>query len=83
LAQLLNGDANGAKNTIDGINPDELTWKHYYVRAIAGARMNNQDVCTTNLAKAVQLSNEARNMAKEDLEFRNFFKNPLFQAAIR
>lgn len=83
LAQLLNGDANGAKNTIDKINPDELTWKHYYLRAIAGARMNNQDVCTTNLAKAVQLSNEARNMAKEDLEFRNFFKNPLFQAAIR
>ncbi len=83
LAQLLNGNANGAKNTIDGVNPDELTWKHYYVRAIAGARMNNQDVCTSNLAKAVQLSNDARNMAKEDLEFRNFFKNPLFQAAIR
>jgi tetratricopeptide (TPR) repeat protein len=83
LAQILNGDANGAKNTIDKVNPDDLTWKHYYVRAIAGARMNNQDVCTTNLAKAVQLSNDARNMAKEDLEFRNFFNNALFQAAIR
>jgi hypothetical protein len=65
------------------VNPDELTWKHYYLRAICGARMNNQDVCTTNLTKAVQLSSEARTMAKDDIEFRNFFNNPLFQAAIR
>jgi hypothetical protein len=45
--------------------------------------MNNQDVCTTNLTKAVQLSSDARSMAKDDIEFRNFFNNPLFQAAIR
>jgi hypothetical protein len=83
LAQLLGGNANAAKTTIDNVNPDELTWKHYYLRAICGARMSNQDVCTTNLTKAVQLSSDARSMAKDDIEFRNFFNNPLFQAAIR
>jgi tetratricopeptide (TPR) repeat protein len=83
LAQLLNGNASGAKNIIDGINPDELTWEHYYLRAICGARMNSQDVCTTNLAQAVAKNGTARNMAKEDVEFRRFFNNPLFEAAIR
>lgn len=83
LAQVLSGDANGAKTTLDNVNPDDMTWKHYYLRAICGARMNNQDVCTSNLTKAVQLSGEARTMAKGDIEFRNFFNNPLFQAAIR
>jgi hypothetical protein len=79
----LNGDANGAKTTIDNLNPDVLTWEHYYLRAICGARLNNQDVCTTNLAQAVSKNGNVRNMAKEDLEFVKFFKNPLFEAAIR
>lgn len=83
LAQLMNGDANSAKTTIDNINVDELTWAHYYLRAICGARMNNQDVCTTNLAQAVAKSANARTMAKDDIEFVKFFKNPLFEAAIR
>lgn len=83
LAQLLNGNAAGAKATIDGINPDELTWEHYYLRAICGARMNSQDVCTTNLAQAVSKNGSVRNMAKDDVEFRKFFSNPLFEAAIR
>lgn len=83
LAQLLNGDANGAKTTIDNLNPDELTWEHYYLRAICGARMNNQDVCTTNIAQAVAKNGDVRNLAKDDVEFLKFFKNPLFEAAIR
>ncbi|OYU96105.1 MAG: hypothetical protein CFE21_06755 [Bacteroidetes bacterium B1(2017)] len=83
LAQLLNGDANGAKTTIDNLNVDELTWEHYYLRAICGARMNNQDVCTTNLVQAVSKNSAARTMAKDDVEFLKFFKNPLFEAAIR
>ncbi len=83
LAQLLNGDANGCKTTIDNMNPESLTWEHFYLRAIAGARMNNQDVTTTNIARAVVLNGNVRNMAKDDLEFRNYFNNPLFEAAIR
>jgi tetratricopeptide (TPR) repeat protein len=83
LAQLLSGNATGAKTTIDNLNPDDLTWEHYYLRAICGARMNSQDVCTTNLAQAVAKNGTARTMAKDDVEFRRFFSNPLFEAAIR
>jgi hypothetical protein len=45
--------------------------------------MNSQDVCTTNLAQAVAKNGTARTMAKDDVEFRRFFSNPLFEAAIR
>ena len=83
LAKLLSGDPNGAKTVIDNLTPETLTWEHYYLRAICGAKLNNQDVCTTNMARAVSLNGEARNMAKDDLEFVKFFKNPLFEAAIR
>jgi tetratricopeptide (TPR) repeat protein len=83
LALLLNGDANGAKSLIDNLNPDVLTWQHFYLRAICGARMNNQDVLATNLARAVGLNAGVRNMAKEDVEFIKFFNNPLFEGALR
>jgi tetratricopeptide (TPR) repeat protein len=83
LANLLNGDPTTAKNIIDGMNPDELDWSCYYLRAVAGARMNNQDVCTTNLAKAVSMNPDVRKMAKDDVEFIKFWSNPLFEAAIR
>jgi Tfp pilus assembly protein PilF/outer membrane protein OmpA-like peptidoglycan-associated protein len=83
LAQLLNGDANAAKATIDNIDPERLTWKAYYLRAIIGARTSNQDLMTTNLTRAVQLDANVRNMAKEDVEFIKFWSNPAFQTAIR
>ncbi len=83
LAQLLNGDANGAKTTIDEMNPDMLTWQCFYLRAIAGARLNNQDILTTNLTRAVEKNAEVRTFAKDDVEFMAFWNNPTFQTAIR
>ncbi len=83
LAKLLSGDAVGAKNMVDAMNPEQLDASHYYLRAICGARMNNQDVLTTNLARAVSLNGEIRKMAKDDVEFIKFFNNPLFEGAIR
>jgi len=83
LAQLLSGDAKTAKASIDNMNPDELTWECFYLRAICGARMADQDAVTTNLARAIALNGNARNIAKDDMEFVKFFNNPLFEAAIR
>ncbi|MCX6186536.1 MAG: hypothetical protein NTU43_05995, partial [Bacteroidetes bacterium] len=76
-------NAVGAKNMVDAMNPEQLDASHYYLRAICGARMNNQDVLTTNLARAVSLNGEIRKMAKDDVEFIKFFNNPLFEGAIR
>ncbi len=83
LAKLLSGDAAGAKNMIDALNPELLNASHYYLRAVCGARMNNQDVLTTNLARAVSMNAEVRKWAKDDVEFIKFFSNPLFEGAIR
>jgi len=83
LCQILSGDANGAKATLDNMKPEELTWDHYYLRAIAGARLSNADVVTTNLTRAVQLNGDVRQLAKEDVEFIKYFGNPTFEGAIR
>lgn len=83
LAMLLNGDAAGAKTLIDNLSPEQMTWDLFYLRAIAGARLNNADVVTSNLTRAVQLKAEVRQMAKEDVEFIKFFGNPAFEGAIR
>jgi len=83
LCQILSGDANGAKATLDNMKQEELTWDHYYLRAIAGARLSNADVVTTNLTRAVQLNGDVRQLAKEDVEFIKYFGNPTFEGAIR
>ncbi len=83
LAELLNGNASACKAIIDGINPDELKWNHYYLRAIAAARTSNLEDVAANLTKAVSLNSDVRNMAKSDMEFGKLFSNPLFQGAIR
>lgn len=83
LAQLLNGNPDAARTTIDNMKPEELTWNCYYLRAIIGARLTNQDALTTNLTRAIQSNPEVRNMAKEDVEFIKFWSNPAFQGAIR
>jgi tetratricopeptide (TPR) repeat protein/outer membrane protein OmpA-like peptidoglycan-associated protein len=83
LAQLLNGQADAAKATIDNMKPEEMTWECYYLRAIIGARTSNQDLMTTNLTRAIQINANVRNMAKDDVEFIKFWGNPAFQGAIR
>ncbi len=83
LAQILNGQPEAAKATIDGMKPEELTWMHYYLVGIVGARTSNQDLMTTNITRAVQLNPNVREMAKTDMEFFKFWGNPAFQGAIR
>lgn len=83
LAQLLNGSPADAKTTIDNMKPEEMTWECYYIRAIAGARMSNQDVMNTNLTRAIQMNAELREKAKRDVEFMSYWSNPAFQGAIR
>lgn len=83
LAQLLNGNYDQAKSTIDNMKSESMTWECYYLRAIIGARTNNQDLISANLTKAVQLNANVRTQAKADVEFIKFWGNPVFEGAIR
>lgn len=70
LAQLLNGDASGAKSTLDGSGDSSAIAD--YLKAILAARDNNGAEVITNLNNAVQKDASLKDKAMKDMEFRNF-----------
>lgn len=81
LAQLLNGNPDGAVKTIDN-SPDKDSAMGYYLKAIAAARMNNADMLVSNLKNAVSKDPSLKAKAKDDAEFIKFRNNSEFQAAV-
>ncbi len=83
LAHLMNGNSAKCISIIDALNPDNLDWSHYYLRAVANARTNNLEEVVKNIARSVSMNENVRGMVKEDIEFMSMWSNPLFQGAIR
>jgi hypothetical protein len=50
--------------------------------AIAGARMNDNNVLITNLKKAIQMDSSLRKQAENDREFIKFFENDDFKGLV-
>lgn len=70
LAQLLSGDYNKAKNTLEAVkNPDAYT---YYLMAIVGARTNNADLVETSMDKVKELDPALAAKAADDREFTKY-----------
>ena len=70
IAQILTKDYSKAKATLDGVaKANALT---YYLKAIVGARTNNQSMVASNLAEACKLDPKYAAMAAKDLEFAGF-----------
>lgn len=67
LAKLLNGDANGAKTTMD--NCDDNSAVATYIRAIIAAHMGNDADAASLLDAAVEKDASMATKAKADLEF--------------
>lgn len=82
LARLLNGDIDGATQTLTRAEDNE-TAVAYYLRAVIGARTRNVDMLVSNLRIAIQNDPSLRERAQKDLEFRNFFENADFRAVTR
>jgi len=80
LAKLLNGDAAGAKTTIDAVDADNA-WV-YYLRAIVGARTDAEDYMFNNLRSSVGKNADMKEMAKTDLEFFKYFENDTFKSIV-
>jgi Tfp pilus assembly protein PilF len=83
LAELLNGNLDGCNNILNGMKAEDKDFACYYLSAITASRANNSDATATNLTRAIQMNAEARNWAKEDVEFIKLWSNPAFQAAIK
>lgn len=82
LAQLLNGDYDAAKTTIDA-SPDKDSAMGYYLKAIIGARKNDLTYLTENLTKAVAKDSSLKAKAAKDREFIKFFDNASFKAVVQ
>lgn len=84
LCKLLMGDVNGAKSSLEEAvkqTGDKMAMP-YYVLAIAGAKIKDPSLMTVNLRKACQLDSSLKDKARKDLEFRNYWNNTEFKAAI-
>lgn len=68
LAQLLNGDTDKAITTLGelGDSDDAMV---YYLKAVAGARGNKQEVLINNLRLAIEKDGALKAYAKKDAEF--------------
>lgn len=80
LAQLLNGEPQAALSTLN--NVEEADAKAHYLKAIAGARTNQQEIVLSNLRTAIQMDGSLKEYAREDLEFRDFRDNETFTSIV-
>lgn len=69
LAKMLNGDAAGAKTTLE--NADDESAVASYVMAVACARLNDSAGVKKHLGEALAKDPDLRKKAEKDLEFRN------------
>jgi Flp pilus assembly protein TadD len=70
LAKLLNGDASGAKTTLENANDDSAVSS--YLLAICSARLGDGDGVKRNITDALSKDGTLREKAKSDLEFQNY-----------
>ncbi len=81
LAKVLNGDANGAKTTLDASNDQSAM--AYYLRAIICARTGDKAGMVDNLKTAINKDASLRATAQSDCEFLKYKDDGDFKAAIQ
>jgi tetratricopeptide (TPR) repeat protein len=83
LAQVLKGDVNKAKETLDGMKEMCKCGKPSYLKAIVGARLDDKTYMLNGLKEAIGFKADWKDYAKTDLEFAKFFSDSDFKAAIQ
>lgn len=79
LAQLLKGDINKAKATMDAVPPCKCGAPSY-LKAVIAARLDNKDGVLNNLREAIGYNTDWKNYAMTDLEFAKYFTDDAFIA---
>ncbi len=79
LNQLLNEETDAALSTLGKVEDDA---KVFYLRAVAGARAQRQEVVLSNLRSAVNADASLKDRAKKDLEFRAYRDNETFTSIV-
>jgi tetratricopeptide (TPR) repeat protein len=80
LAMLLAGKNDSANKTIDVVEKEDP--KNYYLKAVINARIGDEGAVMNNLRTAIEKDADLKEMAKTDLEFRNYFENETFKTIV-
>ena len=80
LAMLLAGKNDSANKTIDVVEKEDP--KNYYLKAVINARIGDEAPVMNNLRTAIEKDADLKEMAKTDLEFRNYFENETFKTIV-
>ncbi len=83
LAELLKGDVNKAKSTLDGITETDKNGNASYLKAVVGARLDDKNYMISGLREAVGLNSSWKAYAKTDLEFAKFFNDDTFKSTVQ
>ncbi len=83
LAQVLKGDVNQAKATLDGMKELCKCGKPSYLKAIVGARLDDKNYMLAGLKEAIDFKADWKAYAKTDLEFAKFFADSAFMALVQ
>jgi Flp pilus assembly protein TadD len=83
LAQLLKGDVNKAKATLDSMKEMCKCGKPSYLKAVVGARLDNRDYMLSGLREAIGFNADWKAYAKTDLELAKFWNDDTFKAAVQ
>ncbi len=82
LAKILNGDDQGAKSMLDGINNDKC-YHLAYLKAIVGAHLGDETYMWDNLQKAIDLNADMKKVLATDMEFGKYFADDRYTALIK
>ncbi len=82
LAQLLKGDLNKAKTTMDAVKPCKCGAPSYF-KAVIAARLDNKDGVISGLREAIGYNSDWKNYAMTDLEFSKYFTDDAFIAVTK
>jgi Flp pilus assembly protein TadD len=83
LAQLLKGDVNKAKATLDSMKDLCKCGKPSYLKAIVGARLDDKTYMLAGLKEAIDFKADWKAYAKTDLEFAKYFADSAFMALVQ
>ncbi len=82
LAELLKGDVNQAKSTLDSMKDLCKCGKPSYLKAVVGARLDDKSYMLSGLKEAVGFKSDWKAYAKTDIEFAKYFNDADFKAVV-
>lgn len=82
LAQLLKGDVNRAKATLDAMT-ETCNGKAPYLKAVVGAKLDDRNYMLSGLREAVGINPAFKAMAKTDMEMAKFFADDSFRSLVQ